>query len=249
MEVFDAKLEKLQKLLTMMDDSLTREEFVQALESVVNQILKFEAELTDRDNKHLMEFKAMCEASLRDIKNRNSNDLSSVKLQAEAITEELTSFIQEKRKEIEDKLSEIVDGKDGVDGIDGAPGKDGSPDSPIEVRDKLESLKDGEKLSIQAIQDLAEKLEELGKKMIGGVKGQKYGSIRTRYMADITPTGTIDGANKVFTLSKTPETGSLKVYRGGARQRVTEDYTFSGKTITFTLAPQVGEVILVDFRY
>lgn len=144
-----------------------------------------------------------------------------------------------------------IDGKDGINGKDGkhgTDGKDGSPDKPDEIRDKLESIKDGDKLSIQAIQDLAEKLEELGKKIVG-VKGQKYGSIRTRYIDDLTPTGAINGSNTVFTISKTPETGSLKVYVNGARMRITEDYTFSGKTITFNTAPPTSSIVLVDFRY
>ncbi len=75
------------------------------------------------------------------------------------------------------------------------------------------------------------------------------GGSRTRFIDDETPAGTINGSNATFTTSKAPLTGSLKVYRGGARQRVTEDYTFDTKTITFTIAPEVGEVLLVDYRY
>lgn len=121
-------------------------------------------------------------------------------------------------------------------------------ETPAEERDKLENLKNGEKLSIQAIEGLAKKLEELDKKEFP-IRSQKYGSIRTRYIDDETPTGTIDGSNTAFTISKTPATGSLKVYLGGVRQRVTEDYTFSGRTITFTTAPLTGSILLVDFRY
>ena len=75
-----------------------------------------------------------------------------------------------------------------------------------------------------------------------------FGSVRTRYVDDETLTGTINGSNTVFTIKKAPVSGSLKIYRGGTRQRVTEDYTFSGTTITFTVAPQVGEILLADYR-
>jgi hypothetical protein len=124
--------------------------------------------------------------------------------------------------------------------------------TPQQLRDSLESLKDGEKLSIQAIQDLSDKLEELQKgflKEINVIKGQKYGSIRTVYFDDETPSGTKNGVNTDFILKKVPERGSLKIYRNGVRQRVTEDYTLSGQTITFLVAPTSAEIILADYRH
>ena len=139
-------------------------------------------------------------------------------------------------------------GERGENGSDGLPGKDGSPDTPIEVRDKLETLLEGEKLSIQAIQDLSKILEELKSRPIA-TTGASLISKRIRFVDDETPSGTVNGSNTTFTTLRAPETGSLKVYRGGGRQRVAEDYTLAAKTITFTVAPVVGEVILVDYRY
>jgi hypothetical protein len=68
-------------------------------------------------------------------------------------------------------------------------------------------------------------------------------------MDDETPSGTVNGINAAFSLSKAPVDGSLKVYRGGARQRITEDYTHTNKTIVFTIPPVEGEVLLCDYRY
>lgn len=148
-------------------------------------------------------------------------------------------------------------GDNGNDGLPGMPGKNGAEKTPEELRDALESLKKGKKLSIQAIDELADILEELKKDrkgsgrdiglLKGGIHAGKGREIR--FKDDETPSGTIDGVNTTFTISKTPISGSLKVYRNGARQRITEDYTFTGKTITFIIAPQVGEIILVDYRY
>ncbi len=144
------------------------------------------------------------------------------------------------------------DGKDGesIVGPQGERGKDGSPDTAQETRDKLESLLDGEKLSIQAIQDLPKVLDDLMVKLSANGTNRGTSPI-ARFIDDETPSGTINGSNTVFTISKSPKSGSLKVYRGGARQRVTEDYTLSDsdKTITFTVAPEVGEILLCDFRY
>ena len=162
-------------------------------------------------------------------------------------------LIKIKKEDFKKKL-EIEDGKDGstpIKNIDYFDGKDGSPDTPEQVRDKLESLIKGKKLSITAIEDLSNILEKLSK--LGN--GKLLGSTHTipsnviRFKDDETPTGTVNGSNTIFITSKTPLSGSLKVYRGGARQRVTEDYTFLGRTITFLQAPQVGEIILVDYRY
>ena len=66
---------------------------------------------------------------------------------------------------------------------------------------------------------------------------------------DETPTGTINGVNTIFTLANTPNPpASVKVYVNGARMRITEDYTLSGRTITFLIAPPTGSIILNDYR-
>ena len=57
------------------------------------------------------------------------------------------------------------------------------------------------------------------------------------------PAGTINGANTVFTLANTPFTGTLKVYRDGAR---TTAYVLATATITFSVAP--ASSVLCDYR-
>ena len=145
------------------------------------------------------------------------------------------------------------DGKDGENGLSGMPGENGSSDTPEEMRDKLESLVKGKKISIQAIENLADILEKFSKQNIKA--GEEFRSStsfsRSRdivFIDDETPSGTVDGVNTIFNLAKAPIKNSLKVYRGGARQRITEDYTLSGNVITFLIAPQVGEILLVDYR-
>jgi hypothetical protein len=52
------------------------------------------------------------------------------------------------------------------------------------------------------------------------------------------PTGTIDGSNTVFTLAQTPFAASaVQVYLNGVYRTPTTDYTISGSTITFVVAP------------
>ena len=72
-----------------------------------------------------------------------------------------------------------------------------------------------------------------------------------------TPGGTINGTNTAFTLANTPVSGSLSLYVNGLRMcsgtcnGVLADYSVSGAAITFapTSTPQVGAVILADYRH
>lgn len=62
-----------------------------------------------------------------------------------------------------------------------------------------------------------------------------------------TPSGTVDGVNKDFTLANTPVAGTLKIYLG-TRQQEGSDYTLSGTVISFTYAPPQGSTILCDYE-
>lgn len=244
----EKNLTKLEKIIETLDENLTKEDFVKSFEQIIQLVLKIE--------KRNSEVVDMIEKTYANLVKRAQDDHTSAytdltgKVNHVFVGERLA----EMKKLIDDRIAKIKDGKDGKDssvpgpkGLQGYPGKDGSPDTPGEVRDKLERLPSGEKLSIQAIQDLSKIIEELKNRPVGTVGGLI--SRRIRFIDDETPTGTVNGTNKIFTVSKFPESGSLKVYRSGARQRVTEDYTLSGRTITFTVAPVVGEILLADFRW
>jgi hypothetical protein len=62
-----------------------------------------------------------------------------------------------------------------------------------------------------------------------------------------TPTGAVDGSNATFTLAGTPITGSEEVFLNGLLQTVTNDYTISGATITFVIAPLSGDTLRVCY--
>lgn len=64
-----------------------------------------------------------------------------------------------------------------------------------------------------------------------------------------TPSGTVNGSNVTFTLSATPDTGSLSVFLNGGFQTeiTTEDYSLSGTTITFVDAPLTGSKVRVRY--
>jgi hypothetical protein len=65
------------------------------------------------------------------------------------------------------------------------------------------------------------------------------------------PSGIVDGANTIFTLSGTPDPpSSLAIYRNGLLQKISQDYTFAGRTLQFVTdaAPQPGDTLLASYR-
>lgn len=65
------------------------------------------------------------------------------------------------------------------------------------------------------------------------------------------PAGAVDGGNAMFTLANTPALGSVVVFQNGMLQKpgVGNDYTISGSTLTFVLAPQTGAQLLANYRF
>ena len=63
-------------------------------------------------------------------------------------------------------------GPRGPVGPAGAKGKDGSPDTPVEIREKLLSLPENERLPIQGVRNLENELEEIKKKLLKRTGGQ-----------------------------------------------------------------------------
>jgi hypothetical protein len=57
------------------------------------------------------------------------------------------------------------------------------------------------------------------------------------------------GSGTTFAVAHTPLAGTFRLYRGGARQQATSDYTLAGATITLALTLQAGEVLLADYSF
>jgi len=161
-----------------------------------------------------------------------------------------------------------LDGKNGKDGKDGKNGKDGKdanqeeiiekiendlPTLATKLRDALELLQGEERLDVKAIGGLEDLIKKLDKKIddkpMGGGGGFSYIHMDRHIIDDETPSGTVNGTNKAFVLANTPNpSASLKVFVNGQKMTLTEDYTFSGRTITFVTAPPTTSVVRVDYR-
>jgi len=64
------------------------------------------------------------------------------------------------------------------------------------------------------------------------------------------PSGTMDGTNKVFTLSFTPSpSASLTLWLNGVEQVPTTDYAISSATITYTVAPKSYDLMIAQYTH
>lgn len=241
--------EHLNSIQEHLKNRLTKEEFIKAFQQVINLVLKIQKE----QGVAIEKIEATYSALMKKLNSDTSMSLSEMKAM---MGNHFTEYTSKHTDAISQKMAGVKDGKDADEiGITNRViatlqtyfTELFSKLSSTETRNKLEGLQGVERLKISAIDGLEEKLEE-----IKGVKvGTAYYGAATkhRFIDDATPTGTINGSNKEFTIEKAPVTGSLKVFMNGARMRITEDYTFSGKTITFTVAPPSGSVLLVDYRH
>jgi len=135
---------------------------------------------------------------------------------------------------------DYFDGINGKDGV-GTNGADGSPDTSEVIRDKLELLNGEERFDISFIKGLRRKLTKLEERPLGksggiGDANMKFGI--GRLVKNETPNGTINGTNKVYTV----ENSVHAILSFGINGMVIHDneYTISGKTITFTNAIPAG---------
>jgi hypothetical protein len=67
-----------------------------------------------------------------------------------------------------------------------------------------------------------------------------YGGVITPRWYNETPSGSINGSNRIFTLTTTPKTNSLFLFLGGMLLTEGEDYTIARNTITYNNAPPEG---------
>lgn len=100
-----------------------------------------------------------------------SSDLTKSKAEIEKATKAQNDRAFKRLQEVIAAIRMPKDGKDGKNGLDGKDGKDGSPDSAEQVRDKLETLKDEERLDASAIKNLPRWIERKGKELVvGGIR-------------------------------------------------------------------------------
>lgn len=219
----------------------------QEIKSLIEAVLRYSQEMHGKTSAEVKKILSEIQNIGSQVMQKHDSSLAQHKT---ALSDTQAQFLQGMEQVIKDRLATLKDGKDGMPGEMGLPAANGSPDTGVEIRNKLEHLTGEDRLDVSAIKGLDERLKKVENKpasVFGGA--MNYATVDLHIVDDETPTGTVNGVNTDFVLNGVPSpAASLKVYRGGARQRITQDYTLSGQTITFTVPPVSGEVILCDYR-
>lgn len=192
---------------------------------------------------------------LQKLKSEKEADFTSSR-----VNKSLQTSAMEIRRELEKQLPEMIlplvqdaisnirirdgrDGKDGVNGIDGKDGKNGSPDKPLEVKSKLETLKDEERLDASAIKNLPRVLGQYS-------KGKSGGGGSTMRVNDLS--SQCDGTTKAFTTTNRIGEAHLVIYSSFPTLFLpTTDYTVSGNVVTLgagVSAPAAGQSLAIIYE-
>lgn len=266
----DTKLQELQTLITLLNRNISKEDF----EKNFRILIELVKELKIANRKEMDFLGIKYDSVVNSIKEGSEKDVAAIKQKVwdYCLTEigKMVDGYKRKETEIDKKIAGVRDGKDADETIIVSKASTMAvealkPDlltiGQVEdnlskqgdlIADTLEALPDKKKLEIEAIKDLRKELDELKKEKGGrifGGGGFSLLAMQQHFIDDETPTGLVNGVNTDFVIGHTPNpVDSLKVFVNGQRLRLTEDYTFSGLTITFLTAPPTGSIILCDYR-
>jgi len=208
----EEKLQKLQDLLKIVDESVTKDEFVKAFKNVVDFVQAIKAQ-NEREISAMQENIRLLGAKLS---NSSQSDLTSFKAQITA--------------QVDAKLASIKDGKDGINGQDGADGADGQDGRDADETSLL--------AQISALRDEFEaRLGEFETKSNASAKNGVpvvYGPGKTKLIV-LDLSAQLDGTTKTFQLGT--NFGIVNVSSSSApfgAFRPVIDYNAIGKTIVFT---------------
>jgi len=175
--VDNKKLEKLHSLLSAVNNSLTKQEFIESFKAVSDYVKRIE----DKNNDEFSSFKSKFDALSKLVKEESANETENLKSQVNSLVNtHLVSIMQDFEKKVADidaKLLEVKDGKDGEDGEDGDSVEIEEvitevlkriPDPPIDegvnIVDKINSItgdSDRDKIDAIHIKNLPEFVEKV----------------------------------------------------------------------------------------
>ena len=223
-----AHIERVQKVLDVISDSLTRKEFVAAFEKVVRLVLKIERQIVQTADALEQKFNSLKTSVTAEIHARVDAKLATV------------------RNGIDGSAgAQGEPGSEGPLGPQGEPGRDGSPDMAEDIRNKLELLDGDERLDQKAIKGLLEDMEKLRAEIRS--KPALRAGRKSVFVKRHNLTSQVDGSTKTFTLpSDTLEVLGVWGTQFPINFNPGTDWTFSGRTLTLTdevAAPQTGQTL------
>ena len=256
-------LDTASKFFARLDkDVLTTTDFKNAFEKVINLVLKIQQEQKEAIQQLGITFEALLKRvqdeqtiSIENIKTKSDQLVidSTLMQEFETLKGTINALTTTKLEEIDIKVANIKP----IKGDKGDKGDVGEQLTSDEVTMAISPiLEEARKRHEDMVQEVLTKR--------GGVRGLGGSSVIVpRIMKGITSnstpsfTGAINGSNAAYVLPKTPvgnardSRSGVATFLNGVRQDEgsSNDFTVSGKTVTFASAPLTGDKILFDIDY
>jgi len=175
------------------------------------------------------------------LKRGEDNEYSKLQAKTEARLEKAFKEQSDALNFLSEKVRSLKEGKDADadEIVDKVLSKIPKEELTAEmIADKLETLDGDARLKISAIKNLEERLKELEDRPIrvggGGTSDIGVAMSMSRIVKTETPSGTIDGSNKEYTVTSTINAVMSFAINGMVIH--SDEYSISNKTITFTTA-------------
>lgn len=230
----DEKLiKRMEKMLFLLSENVTNEDFKKAFELVMQYVEGGFAKTEKEVAKILKEIKQIHES----VDMKNESVMGGHKAAMTAMQEKMMADLERK---ITDRLSIVKDGRTPssdevtrlLQPLIPEP-RDGSPDTAKQVRDKLEALKDDDRLDVSSIKGLEEYVK---KNASGEIKYVPTASSGGGIVKAYDLSGSLNGVTKTFALPAFWRVISVHLSSFPNIMRPTVDYTTdaSAMSITFT---------------
>jgi hypothetical protein len=206
-------IDKLKRLLSLMDeDALTREEFIKNFKNVldlVNKIKDSNASQFNAFTNDFSNFKDNLEknntSKLEEFRNNIDEIDSKFVVLGEEIASKIANIIEKLENNENNKpIDEERVIKETLTRIEFPEYKETILDTPEQIRDKLEKLEGENRLDYTAIKGLEDYIKQLSSKL-KGKNEPRVGGLRPADTGVETPSGTINGVNKAFTVTFVPK--------------------------------------------
>jgi hypothetical protein len=164
----EAKLKKLQDILKLVDESLTRDEFVKSFEAAIKLIVDGLAKINVKVDTKVGSSIANLTAEIEALKQSADEEFSTRRA---AIKAEFDKMFNEQLNAL-NFLRDKARAMSSIPGPKGEPGNNGSPDTGGQIIDKINNADSLiSKDSVDGLLDLEKKVDTMPRGSVGGAKG------------------------------------------------------------------------------
>ena len=245
------KIKEFSEKVWAINSLVSKDDFVKAFETLLKVVVKVEENQVKRINDKLggaqeaiekmsVEQKASFLSKMEEISDMVRDHKEKMERMKKGHAEEMASFEERMGKKMFDMEANIPLMSQIMEECMKLMPKPLEPDTADDIRNKLEVLPDGEKLKIEAIEDLRKELEELRKMRVrgmlsgGGTSAIGVAAAIGNSIKKETPSGAINGSNTTYTVSK-PINAVFSFAINGMVIHDSE-YTIAGRTISMITA-------------